>query len=277
MELLCDLFSACADASRMLGKDAAFRSAVLRARNRLAPIQVGRYGQLQEWLEDWDDPKDTHRHLSHLYALYPGSAIGLDEIPRLAAAAQTSLAMRGEGGMGWSLAWKTALWARLREARKAYALLRNLLRPQDMSESDPRKGGTLPNLMDTGPPFQIDGNFGGAAGIAEMLLQSQNGTIDLLPALPAAWPDGILRGFAARGGFEVDIAWKAGDLTAASISSRLGKPCRLRVRWPVQVTRGDGSPIRTAGSGKDMLIFPTERGETYHVTPTGPVGQANLK
>jgi len=123
--------------------------------------------------------------------------------------------------------------------------------------------------MDIGPPFQIDGNFGGTAGIAEMLLQSQNDTIDFLPALPAAWPDGVLRGFAARGGFEVDIAWKAGRLTSGSIQSRLGKPCRLRVRWPVQVTLSDGMPVKTVESGEDMLTFPTERGETYHVAPAG--------
>jgi alpha-L-fucosidase 2 len=265
MELLRDLFGATAEAARVLGRDREFRGRVLRVRERLAPLQIGRHGQLQEYLEDWDDPTDTHRHLSHLYALYPGSGITPGKTPEFAAAARTSLEMRGEGGMGWSLAWKAALWARLGQGEKAHASLRSLLEPVDLSTPDPRKGGTLPNLLAMGPPFQIDGNFGGAAGVAEMLVQSHDGGIHFLPAIPAAWLEGSVRGLQARGGFVVDVTWKAGRRISALIRSLKGKDCRLLVFRPVRVIRSDGVEVKAAAVGKGIVSFPTESGRMYNI------------
>ncbi|MCJ7488487.1 MAG: glycoside hydrolase family 95 protein, partial [Candidatus Aminicenantes bacterium] len=271
MELLRDLFEASAEAARILGRDGRFRDDGLRARNRLAPLQIGRYGQLQEYLEDWDDPKDAHRHLSHLYALYPGRQITPRKTPELAAAARTSLIMRGEGGMGWSLAWKTALWARLGEGDSALASLKSLLEPVDISTAEARKGGTLPNLLDTGPPFQIDGNFGGAAGIAEMLLQSHEDGLHFLPALPAACPEGSDRGLAARGGFEVEITWREGRWASAAVRSLRGGMCRLLVVTPVRVRRGDGPEVKTSPAGKDAVSFPAKSGGVYLIERRGGV------
>lgn len=243
-----DLLTNCIEASTVLDTDKAFRQQCMDVRANLQPFRIGSKGQLLEWDKEFEETDPNHRHVSHLFALHPGRQIIPEQQPELAAACQRTLEIRGDGGTGWAMAWKINFWARLRDGNHAFGILKNGLRYVDATQVSVRGGGTYANLFDAHPPFQIDGNFGGTAGITEMLLQSHAGYIHLLPALPDNWQSGSIKGVRARGGFTIDMEWKESRITRLSVTSHSGGTYR----------------IREATSPHEEVIE-TEKGKTYQV------------
>ena len=263
--IISDLFGNTIAASEILNTDKAFRKTLVESKAKLLPFKIGSKGQLQEWYKDFEEVEPHHRHVSHLYALHPANEISPLATPELANAARKTLELRGDDGTGWSLAWKVNMWARLLDGDHAYTLFKNLLRiTREKDNPYSGHGGAYPNLFDAHPPFQIDGNFAGTAGVIEMLLQSQNDEIHLLPALPAAWQSGSIKGLVARGNFVVDIDWNKNSLASANILSRKGGICTVRSNNPIEIRSLN---IRSEKSSLGYILsFKSMKGQSYKIT-----------
>jgi alpha-L-fucosidase 2 len=258
MEIIWDLFTNIIEADSILNIDKDFAALLKEKRSKLNPLKIGKKGNLVEWYDDWEDEDPQHRHVSHAFALHPGREISplIDE--KYANAIRKTLEIRGDGGTGWSKAWKINFWARLLDGDHAYKMYQELL-----------KTSTMNNLFDTHPPFQIDGNFGATAGITEMLVQSHLSVIQLLPALPSAWKEGHIKGVVARGNFEIEMWWKEGKLSKAIITSRAGSECRLMTAYPILVKSGKQlvgtRSVKVGDTEYYKTDFPSQKGMRYEI------------